>query len=110
MEDIVEAYTSKRTSIDFPILPFETLPKIIHVCGGSINGFDPCESIQTANEEFNQNRTDEFQGFYTSMNKEAWILMNHDRKYKGCDGHYNYKGNEILKEEIRAQIAHIMGW
>ena len=110
MEDIVDAYTSITISSGFPISPSETIPKIIHVCGGSGNGFDPCESIQTANEEFNQNRTDGFQGFYTSMNKEAWKLINFDKKFKGCSGHYNFKGHEILKEEIRTQIAYIMGW
>lgn len=28
-------------------------PKLVHVCGGSLNGLDPCEDIQTANNQFN---------------------------------------------------------
>lgn len=109
MEDIVDAYSApslqslKQTSSPL-------IPKIIHVCGGSINGFDPCESIQTANDEFNQNRKDGFEGFYTAMTKQTWEKVNNGTDYLGCYKHYNREGHSQLAQEIRTDIGSIMGW
>ena len=108
MEDVVDAYST-------PSLPTlkpssSSIPKIIHVCGGSGNGFDPCESIQTANDEFNENRTDGFEGFYTSMTKQTWEKINNGTEYLGCYAHYNREGHAQLAQEIRMDIGRIMGW
>ena len=72
-------------------------PKIIHVCGGSLNGFDPCDNIQTANDEFNkQHSGDGFTGHYITIKKETWERINGCKKgmnkctgkseWNGCDG------------------------
>lgn len=100
MEDVVDAYKASN--------PLK--PKIIHVCGGSGNGFDPCEAIKTANDEFNEGRADGFEGFYTSITKLTWDKINNDKKYQGCFTHYNHEGHAQLAEEIRDDIGMIMGW
>ena len=100
MEDIVDAYRASN--------PLK--PKIIHVCGGSGNGFDPCEAIETANDEFNEDRMDGFESFYTSITKITWDKINTEKKYKGCFAHYNREGHAQLTEEIRDDIGMIMGW
>ena len=104
MEDIVDAYYNNSNS------QLVVVPKIIHVCGGSGNGLDPCASIQDANAIFNSNRTDGFEGFYTSMSEEGWHLINNEPSFLGCSAHYNQRGHARLAEEIRPQIAKIMGW
>lgn len=99
MEDVVSMYKAAPVP-----------PKIIHVCGGSMNGFDPCDSIQTANGQFNAGRSDGFQGYYTSMTKASWKTINGNSKYQGCDSHYNAQGHEILKNEIIDQVRDVLGW
>jgi lysophospholipase L1-like esterase len=89
-------------------------PKLINVCGGSIDGLDACESIQKANQEFNANRTDGFQSFYTTITTDHWWAMNGPgsriNHYKGCMGHYSAKGHEVLAGDIIPQIGQIMSW
>jgi len=99
MDDVVSMYKHASSP-----------PKIIHVCGGSINGFDPCDSIQEVNTEFNKGRSDGFQSFYTSITKATWKTINNNKKYQGCDSHYGPKGHETLKNEILPQVRNIMGW
>jgi hypothetical protein len=41
-------------------------PKIVHVCGGSLNGLDPCDDIRTANKQFNMMGLG-LKGFYTTI-------------------------------------------
>lgn len=89
-------------------------PKIVHVCGGSLNGFDPCTDIQTANKEFNA-EGGAIQGYYTSITKAHWNTINGPNgkgtsQYNGCDGHYNEKGHAVVAADILPQLEKIMGW
>ena len=94
-----------------------TPPKMVHVCGGSLNGLDPCNDIKTANDQFNSGgRTNGIKGYFTSITTEHWNLINgkgHSSgktAYNGCDGHYNIKGHGILAGDIIPQFKKIMGW
>jgi hypothetical protein len=100
-------------------------PKIVHVCGGSINGLDPCEDIKTANEKFNELGLP-LHGYYTTIDPNTtenphWSMINGcdkgttkhcngKTKYNGCDGHYNQMGHSVLAGDILPQFRHIMGW
>lgn len=96
----------------------KTPPKVIHVCGGSLNGFDPCDDIQTANTQFNQEQEQSgsgIKGYYTSITKAHWNMINGPHgsgrsQYNGCDGHYNEKGHGVLAADILPQVQKIMGW
>jgi hypothetical protein len=99
MEQVVSMYKDASTP-----------PKLIHVCGGSMNGFEPCDSIQEANTQFNAGRTDGFKGYYTSMTKTTWDTLNSKSKYQGCDSHYGPLGHEALKSEIIEQVRDVLGW
>ena len=44
------------------------------------------------------------------MSKEGWNLINNEPNFLGCSAHYNQRGHARLAEEIRPQIAKIMGW
>jgi hypothetical protein len=91
-------------------------PKIIHVCGGSGNGLDPCGDIQKANAQFNKMQpASGMKGYYTSITKANWKLINGPNgkgtsKYNGCDSHYSSKGHEVLAGDILPQIQKVMGW
>ena len=66
-------------------------PKIISVCGGSLNGLDPCEDIQTAQKAFNQKQS-KVVASYVSITKAHWTEINGPNgkgtsEYNGCDGH-----------------------
>lgn len=91
-----------------------TKPPIIHVCGGSINGLDPCQSIQVANDQFNVNRTDGFRGYYTTISDTHWHLINSVEGQalglQGCHHHYSPRGHDMLAGDIIPQLAKIMGW
>lgn len=94
-------------------------PKIIHVCGGSLNGFDPCKDIQAANEEFNA-AGNGFTGHYTTVTVSTWETINGCKHgmskcngksaFNGCDGHYNGNGHKRVVEDIKGQFATAMGW
>lgn len=89
----------------------EVKPKIIHVCGGSINGFDPCPNIQVANDAFNDGRTDGFEGYYTTMDETDWDTINAKNSgYQGCDSHYNSAGHSVLEGDILDQVKEVMEW
>eukprot|EP00927_Polykrikos_kofoidii_P050333 TRINITY_DN44245_c0_g1_i1.p1 TRINITY_DN44245_c0_g1~~TRINITY_DN44245_c0_g1_i1.p1 ORF type:complete len:483 (-),score=68.27 TRINITY_DN44245_c0_g1_i1:30-1421(-) len=109
-KEFAEAYTQLMEDVVSLYKGAVTPPKIIHVCGGSMNGFDPCKTIKAANSRFNVNRSDAFKGYYTSMSKDSWDTINSDSKYQGCGSHYNEKGHEVLKNEIIDQVRNIVGW
>jgi lysophospholipase L1-like esterase len=93
-------------------------PKVIHVCGGSGNGFDPCDDIQTANKQFNEEQKASgsgMKGFYTTIDKANWNMINGPNgkgtsQYNGCDSHYSEKGHKVLAGVILPQVQKIMGW
>jgi len=85
-------------------------PKIIHVCAGSMNGFDPCESIQAVSGEFNSDHSDGWESHYTSITQAHWKEINNHNAYKGCDDHYSSKGHQVVADDIVPQIRQIMGW
>ena len=101
------------------------LPKIVHVCGGSLNGLDPCDDIQTANKQFNMLGLGT-KGFYTTIdpgnkNTPHWSEINGCKKgtakhcsgktaFNGCDGHYSVKGHGVLAGDVIPQFRQIMGW
>ena len=58
-------------------------PKLISVCAGSQNGFDPCEYIREVVALFNTNRTDGFQAFLTAMDQRVWAGIQNNSKYNG---------------------------
>jgi len=96
-----------------------TPPKMVHVCGGSLNGLDPCDDIKTANNQFNSGSgTNGIKGYFTSITTQHWDLINGKggngksgkTPYNGCDGHYNIKGHGILAGDIIPQFKKIMGW
>jgi hypothetical protein len=85
---------------------------IISVCGGSINGLDPCDDIQTAHVAFNKAQS-AFTASYTSITKKHWKELNNrpaDKPYKGCDQHYNAAGHAVLAGDIAPQVAAVLGW
>ena len=98
-------------------------PKIIHVCGGSLNGLDPCSDIQNANDQFNagmHHQGKPMVGYYTTIDISHWSEINgckHGSKncngksrYNGCDGHYNVDGHAVLAADILPQLRQIMSW
>ena len=96
-----------------------TTPKIIHVCGGSLNGLEPCADIQKANNQFNNQFSAEggsgMKGYYTTITKSHWAMINGphgkgESVYNGCDGHYNVKGHGVLAADILPQLKKAMGW
>ena len=94
-------------------------PKIIHVCGGSLNGLDPCADIQKANDQYNA-LGKPMRGFYTTIDVDHWQTINGCRsgnrhcngksQYNGCDGHYNVDGHAVLAGDILPQLRQIMSW
>lgn len=89
-----------------------TPPKLIHVCGGSINGEDPCGAIQTANDEFNGGgRADGFEGHYVAITDDDWQMLNaRGSSYLGCDSHYAPSGHAVLMNDILDQVKAVMDW
>ena len=49
----ITAYMSLLTQIAANYEDVPVPPKIVHVCGGSLNGLQPCSDIQSANDQFN---------------------------------------------------------
>jgi lysophospholipase L1-like esterase len=89
-----------------------TPPKLINVCGGSLNGLDPCQDIRVASHVFNSQH-DAIKSYFVSITREHWKLINAKNgksPYNGCDGHYNEKGHRVLAGDIIPQIRKIMGW
>ena len=115
----VKAYLSLLNQVAKNYAQASPPPKIVHVCGGSLNGFDPCDDIQTANKQFNANSAG-IKGHYTSITKATWERINNCKNgmdkcngksaYNGCDGHYNIKGHAAVVADIQAQFKQVMGW
>ena len=86
-------------------------PKLISVCGGSINGLQPCPYIREVVEEFNHAaRSDGFRAFYTTVESDVWHSINNNTKYNGCNEHYNPRGHGVVASQIAPQVAQIMDW
>ncbi|GMH51088.1 hypothetical protein TL16_g00937 [Triparma laevis f. inornata] len=84
-------------------------PKIINVCGGSINGLDPCSTISTIVDSFNSKRSDNFKAYYTSIKEDTWKTINKRKNgFEGCDEHYNEKGHEALMKDIVDDVKSFM--
>jgi hypothetical protein len=121
----VEDYLQLLTQVAKGYAGVPVPPKIVHVCGGSLNGLDPCSDIQKANERFNKLGLG-MTGYYTTIDPgdpktPHWSAINGCRpgttdhckgmsKYNGCDGHYNSVGHGVLAGDIIPQFKHIMGW
>lgn len=106
-------------------------PKLISVCGGSINGLDPCEKIKRITKEFNKDRAvddratssqgtassdadsdDGFRAFYVSISEKHWHKINAwygHSVFNGCDMHYNARGHAVLVEDILEKVEEILG-
>jgi len=85
-------------------------PRLISVCAGSKNGFDPCPAIKEETNAFNVHRKDGFEAYYISMNKTVWATLQNSSVYNGCDEHYNSEGHAMVAAEILPQVRRIMGW
>jgi len=119
-KSFVAAYLSLLTQIAKNYKNASPPPKIIHVCGGSLNGFDPCSDIQTANDQFNKETKTGLKGFFTTITKPTWEKINGCKngmnkcsgktKYNGCDGHYNHDGHAMVAGEIAPQVKKVLGW
>ena len=89
------------------------------MCGGSLNGLDPCADIQKANDQYNA-LGKPMRGFYTTIDVDHWQTINGCRsgnrhcngksQYNGCDGHYNVDGHAVLAGDILPQLRQIMSW
>jgi len=82
-------------------------PKLIHVIGGSGNGFAPISRIKAVHD-------DVADSYFVPMGKAKWKMMNrgrNQRQYQGCDdSHYNEKGHAVVVSEVMPKIRDIMGW
>ena len=91
-----------------------TPPKLVHVCGGSINGLDPCDDIRHASDLFNRQPAvgrAKMRSYYTSITTAHWHEINRiGSSYLGCDLHYGPKGHAMLAADIAPQLRSIMGW
>ena len=86
-------------------------PALVHVCGGSINGLDPCQDIQTASDKFNKKAVTRMRSYYTTITKAHWHEINKiGGGYLGCDSHYGPKGHAVLAADIAPQLRKILGW
>jgi lysophospholipase L1-like esterase len=115
--NFVSAYLSLLTQVAKNYKNASPPPKIIHVCGGSLNGFDPCEDIQTANNQFNKqatglqvsepatttlnslhphpphHSTSATQGYYTTITKPTWEKINGCKNgMNKCSGKSKFNG------------------
>ena len=112
-------YMQMLTQIDANYLGAPTPPKFVHVCGGSLNGLDPCDDIQTASKRWNA-QGKPMRSYYTTIETEHWNMINGCSEgskhcsgksaYNGCDGHYNSKGHAVLAADILPQLRKIMNW
>jgi hypothetical protein len=76
---------------------------------GSMNGLDVCPDTQKALHIFNSrlNANSKLKGYYASISLDHWMLINKNDTYKGCSGHYNDLGHQILADDIIPQIINI---
>lgn len=74
---------------------------VLHVCGGSINGLDPCDAIKEVVGVEN----------FVSIKREDWAQINkRTNDFLGCDSHYNERGHEVLMEDVVEDVKRILGW
>jgi hypothetical protein len=86
-------------------------PKLINVCGGSINGLDPCEEIAAVVKTYNSNNEKGGEASFVSIEEETWDKINKRRNgYLGCDAHYAESGHAALTGDILEQVREVMGW
>jgi len=86
-------------------------PIMIHVCGGSGNGLDPCRNIQRASVKWNTNTSRAVTSRYVSVSRKTWNLINQNsKKYNGCDSHYSPEGHKMLATEILPRVREALGW
>eukprot|EP00929_Paragymnodinium_shiwhaense_P104594 TRINITY_DN69167_c0_g1_i1.p1 TRINITY_DN69167_c0_g1~~TRINITY_DN69167_c0_g1_i1.p1 ORF type:complete len:402 (-),score=26.71 TRINITY_DN69167_c0_g1_i1:243-1448(-) len=88
-------------------------PKIVNVCGGSINGLDPCQKISKAVLSFNANRTDGFDAHYVTIARSHWYMINMffgHSPFNGCQMHYSHRGHAVLLQDILAGVKEILAW
>ena len=108
----VRAYLELCTLVATRYAHAPTPPKLVHVCGGSINGLDTCEDIRKASDAFNQQwKASRTRSYYTSITPEHWHQINDPSGgYLGCDQHYAPKGHAVLASDIEPQLRRIMEW
>ena len=92
-----------------------TKPKLINICGGSGNGWAPCDKIKAASDKFNADAAHPgFVSYYLSISRANWEKINPDdqvnRAYTESDDHYNMAGVNVLLGDILAPMLDIMGW
>ena len=92
-----------------------TKPKLINICGGSGNGWTPCDKIKAASDKFNADAAHPgFVSHYLSISRANWEKINPDdkvnRAYTETDDHYNMAGVNVLLGDILAPMLDIMGW
>jgi len=110
------AYTSLLNLIVARYSPLPRPPKIISVCGGSINGLDPCENIQAVTAAFNSGRSadgdsDGWVASYVTIDEADWKNINNKwNGFLGCDEHYAESGHEVLMKDIEGQVRDVLGW
>ena len=110
-EQFIKAYLELMNVVATAYQGAAVPPKIVHVCGGSMNGLDPCDDIEEANNRFNEHPPTGFQGYYTTIGKKDWEMINTaGSEYKGCQGHYSPKGHKVIADDIQPQLEKIMGW
>lgn len=86
-------------------------PKLINVCGGSGNGLDPCDEIQSVIATFNADRSDGFKAFFTRLTQKRWNKINDNgKKHTGADDHYTRHGVAVLIKDILPDVKKFMGW
>merc|ERR1711935_1218945 len=66
-DKFITAYTELMAQIADKYADAEVKPKIISVCGGSINGLDPCPNIQIAIANYNADDDNNFTAYYTTI-------------------------------------------
>ena len=89
--NFIKQYTNLLDYVAGAYAAAPAAPKIISVCGGSLNGLDPCEDIQTAQAAFNKKQS-KVVASYVSITKAHWKEINGPdgkgkSEYNGCDGH-----------------------
>ena len=103
----VELLNEVATAYDGVAVP----PPIVSVCGGSINGLEPCDDIRTAIMRFNSDAPKGWRAEYTTIGKPDWKKINTPGSiYKGCDSHYSPAGHKVVADDVLPQLKAILGW
>jgi hypothetical protein len=111
-EHFVKKYVQLLTLVATVYADAPTKPAIISVCGGSINGLDPCDDILSAHAQFNQTQS-AFAASFVTITHAHWHQINTASghgKYNGCESHYNAAGHHVLMHDIAPQVKAVLGW